>query len=206
MEPNSIVDYKELKRYYRTELLTGGLVLGLILTGIAFLQYFTRNQGPGLLQSILAMADFAGAVAVLVVYGKRVSTKYAEAYPTMGFSYGKAFGFSLLLVMLSGVIYGMGYYLLTEVVDPGAYGELKQAVITGAMEIYEKMPNFTPEQIETSGRMLNFMFHNLLGNVIVYTLAMLFQGGFVALLTSAIVRRQPQFMQQPPHSEETPQS
>lgn len=178
------MDYKEVKRKYWAELLTGGMVLGVVMVVVLFLQYLIRNQEPGFVGSLLSFANFAAVVAVLVIYGRKAAALYAE-HP-LGFSYGRAFWFSLLMSMLSGVIYGAGYFLMSEVVDPVYYGEIQQKVL----EIYAKAGKMTQEQVEMMQEAMGLM-HNLFVVIFSYVFVMLFQGGFVSLFTAAIVRRKP---------------
>lgn len=178
------MDYKEVNRKYWTELLTGGMVLGIVMVVILVLQYLIRNQEAGFVGALLSFANFAAVVAVLIVYGRRVAALY-EAHP-LGFGYGRAFGFSLLLSMLSGIIYGAGYFLMAEVVDPAYFGAVQQKVL----EIYAEAGKMTNEQVDMMREAMGLM-HNLFVVIFSYVFVMLFQGGFVALFTAAIVRRKP---------------
>lgn len=176
------MDEKERKKKYRAELLTGGLVLGLVMLVMLVLQYLVRNMPPGSIAGLLGLVSFGAMVAVLVIYGKRAAALY-QPDPDLrpgGFTYGRAFGFSILMCLLSGVVYGAGYFLMAEMVDPVYFGQIMEQVA----RMYVKSGVMNAEQArEAMG-----MMHNQLLVIFGHMLAMAMQGGFVALFTSAIVR------------------
>lgn len=163
------------KQKYRVEWLTGGLVLGLALFAMMGLEYLLRGVRTGWIGLLLSVAPLAVLVAVLVVYGRR-----AAALRGPGFTYGKAFGFSLWICLLSGIIYGTGMFLLLEVVDPVYFGRMFEQVLT----IYLRSGMLTVQE----GREVMAMMHSLPFMVVGGMLAMVLQGGFVALFTAAVVR------------------
>lgn len=178
------MDEKERKKRYWNELFTGSMVLGLAMFAVFVLQYLARNQPAGIAMGLLSLANFSVVVAVLVVYGRKVAALYQpDAQNPIGFSYGRAFGFSLKLATLSGIIYGAGYFLMIEVVDPVYFG----AMLNQAAELYVTSELMTADQV---GEMLDLM-HNLFVVIFSNMVVMLFQGGFVALFTAAIVRTRP---------------
>lgn len=183
------MDFKELKRKYRIELFTGAMVLGLVQVLVLFLQYLMRDNASGILYSILSWGNLIAIITVFVVYGRKLAAIYG---PTpMGLTYGKAFGFFILMSLLSGVIYGAGYYLISEVVDPGYFAAVQQE----ALELLVNSGNWSDAQIDAMKSAMG-LTHNLFVVIFSYVMVMLFQGGFVALFISAIVKRPP--MPQPP--------
>lgn len=179
-----MTDYKELKKTYRNELLTAGMVLGLAQVAILFLQYFLRATPMPGLQTLLSFASFGAIIAVFIIYGRKVAAAYADT-PT-GFSYGRAFGFCLLVSILSGIIYGVGYYLISQVIDPAYYAEMHRKVL----ELYASSGMLTEVQLESMKEAMGLL-SNLFVVIFGYMFAMLLQGGFVALFVAAMLRRAP---------------
>lgn len=166
-------------------------MLGLAMFAILVLQYLLREVG-GFWVGLLSFANFAAIVAVLIVYGRRAAV-LCPPDPLLrpgGFSYGRAFGFSLLLSMLSGIVYGAGYFLLTEVIDPHYFGQAMERVA----ELYVSSGLMTAEQVQAGMALM----HNLFVVIFAQMIAMLFQGGFLALFTSAIVRYRRPYNPMPP--------
>lgn len=185
------MDEKTRRQKYRGELLTGGMVLGLAMFVIMVLQYLLRDVG-GFLVGLLSFAGFAAILVVLIIYGRRAAA-LCPPDPLLrpnGFSYGRAFGFSLLLSMLSGIVYGAGYFLLTEVIDPHYFGQAMDQVA----EMYVSSGLMTAEQVQAGLALMHNLFVVIFANMV----AMLFQGGFLALFTSAIVRYRRPFNPMPP--------
>lgn len=176
------MDEKERKQKYRMELLTGGMVLGLAMFLILVLQYLTRNVPSGFLGGFLSFANFAAIVAVLLIYGRKAGALY-QPEPLLrpnGFTYGRAFGFSVLVSLLSGIVAGAGYFLMAEVVDPAYFGRAMDQVA----RIYVESGMMTAEQVREGLALMHNLFVVIFANMI----AMLFQGGFIGLFTAAIVR------------------
>lgn len=185
------MDEKTRRQKYRGELLTGGMVLGLAMFVIMVLQYLLRDVG-GFLVGLLSFAGFAAILVVLIVYGRRAAA-LCPPDPLLrpnGFSYGRAFGFSLLLSLLSGIVYGAGYFLLTEVIDPHYFGQAMNQVA----EMYVSSGLMTAEQVQAGLALMHNLFVVIFANMV----AMLFQGGFLALFTSAIVRYRRPYNPMPP--------
>ncbi|MCH5305445.1 MAG: DUF4199 domain-containing protein [Rikenella sp.] len=179
------MDEKLRKQKYRIELLTAGMVLGLAMVAVLLLQYGTRNLGSAFVAGALSCATLVSIVAVFVFYGRRAAALCPPdpAARPNGFTYGRAFGFSLLVSLLSGIVYGAGYFWMAEVVDPHYFGQ----VIDRATELYDSSGLMTAEQMLE----MKAMMHNQWILIAGHMLAMAMQGGFVALFTSAVVRHRP---------------
>lgn len=170
------------RQRYRIELLTAGMVLGLAMFALLVLQYWTRNLASAFVSGLLSCATFGAIVAVQIIYGRRAAALCPPdpAVRPNGFTYGRAFGFSVLAALLSGIVYGAGYFLMIEVVAPHYFGQ----VIDRVAELYVSSGLMTAEQVG----MARGLMHNL-GMVIFSNMSvMLLYGGFVALFTSALVR------------------
>ncbi|WP_298064732.1 DUF4199 domain-containing protein [uncultured Rikenella sp.] len=176
------MDEQTRKKKYRGELLTAGMVLGLAMFVVLVLQYLARDLPGGFLSGLLSFAGFAVIVAVLIVYGRRAAA-LCPPDPVLrpgGFTYGRAFGFSILVSLLSGIVYGAGYFLMTEVVDPRYFAQGMERVA----ELYVSSGLMTAEQVREGMALMHNLFVVIFANMI----AMSLQGGFLALFTSAIVR------------------
>lgn len=185
------MDEKQRKKQYTAEVMTAAMVMGLGMFVVMFLQYLLRDAG-GMLGVLLSFANLGVVVAVLIIYGRRAAALCPpdpQRRPN-GFTYGRAFGFSVLVSLLSGIIYGAGYFLLTEVIDPQFYGD----TINEVAKLYVSSGLMTAEQVQAGVALMHNLFVVILANMI----AMLFQGGFVALFTSAIVRYRPNNFPQNP--------
>lgn len=185
------MDEKTRKQRYRSELLTAGMVLGLAMFAVLVLQYLFRDAG-GFFAGLLSFAGFAVIVAVLIVYGKRAAALFPPD-PVLrpnGFTYGRAFGFSLLVSLLSGIVYGAGYFLIAEAIDPRYFGESMERVA----EVYVTSGLMTAEQVRDGMALM----HNLFVVIFANMMAMLLQGGFLALFTSAVVRYRRPYNPLPP--------
>lgn len=185
------MDEKQRKKQYTAEVMTAAMVMGLGMFVVMFLQYLLRDAG-GMLGVLLSFANLAVVVAVLIIYGRRAAALCPpdpQRRPN-GFTYGRAFGFSVLVSLLSGIVYGAGYFLLTEVIDPQFYGD----TINEVAKLYVSSGLMTAEQVQAGVALMHNLFVVILANMI----AMLFQGGFVALFTSAIVRYRPNNLPQNP--------
>lgn len=176
------MDEKIRKQKYRVELLTAGMVLGLATFGVVVLQYATRNLASAFVSGLLSCATFGAIVAVQIVYGRRAAA-LCPPDPLRrpnGFTYGRAFGFSVVASLLSGIVYGAGYFLMTETVDPGYFGQ----IIDRVAEAYVSSGLMTREQISAVVGLMHNLWWVIFANMVV----MLLYGGFVALFTSAVVR------------------
>ena len=77
-------------------------------------------------------------------------------------------------------MYGVGYFLLTEVIDPRYFGRAMERVA----ELYVSSGLMTAEQVQAGMALMHNLFVVIFANMV----AMLFQGGFLSLFTAAIVR------------------
>ena len=87
-------------------------------------------------------------------------------------------------------MYGVGYFLLTEVIDPHYFGQAMERVA----ELYVSSGLMTAEQVQAGMALMHNLFVVIFANMV----AMLFQGGFLALFTSAIVRYRRPYSSFPP--------
>lgn len=169
---------------YRKELFTGALMLGVALVVVMVLQYMVRGMGVGIIAALLSLAGFVVIVVAQLRYGRSV----ARLHEGDGFGLGRAFLFMIQLSALAGVVYGLGAYVMQEVVDPAYYSDLMNNMV----QAYVKSLGMTTEQAAAFD---SPQTRAMMGKVWVVVLSgvfgMVFQGGLIALFTSAIVRRRP---------------
>lgn len=176
----------EQRKIYNRELMTGSLILGVALVAVMVLQYLIRNMEGSFLAALLSLAGFVVIVVAQLRYGRRVAALSSLAD---GFSLGKAFGFMLMLSASAGVIYGLGAYIMQEVVDPAYYYDLQNKMV----QVYVKSLGMTPEQASAfDSAEVRKMMSQIWIVVFSGIFGMVFQGGLIALFTSAMVRRKPQ--------------
>lgn len=203
------------KRYWEN-LLTGAAILGGAFVVQMVLGYLLRNVESMTSGLALNLFGFAAIVWVLVFFGHRAARiamgegvdttaeSGANLNPTLEsgtgfgstlrgggggrevFSYGAAFGFSLLVLVFSGAIVGVCQWVLQNMVDPTYYAmvyqnSLKAMIAVGKMDA---------QQIEIMKRSSELM-RSIWGMIGASAFSMLLQGGLVALLTAAYVKRGP---------------
>lgn len=172
-----------MKKEYWHVVLTAGFILGILYSAQTFLSYaFYGNKITGWIASLIG---FASIVWVLINYGKKAAAiKDPEG---MGYSYGQAFGFSIIVLLLSGIIVGISQWLLQNVIDPEFYAKLYKEA---AEQMVTLMPNASDEQIkamQASQQMMRQMWAVIGASMI----SMLMLGGLVALATSVVIKRKP---------------
>lgn len=171
-----------MKKEYWHIVLTAGFALGVLYSAMAFLGYaFHGNSVVGWLCSI---GGFASIVWSLIYYGRRAAA--VKDIDGAGFSYGQAFGFSLLVLLLSGVLVGISQWVLQNVIDPAFYEELNATSVENILRLMSKIP--TDEQvklIKESQEMAKHMWPLIMGSMF----NMAFLGGLVALVTSTVIKR-----------------
>lgn len=156
--------------------------MGLALVAVMVLQYIAR--GMGVIAAMLSLSGFVVIVVAQLRYGRSV----ARLYEGDGFGLGRAFLFMLQLSALAGVVYGLGAYVMQEVIDPVYYSDLMNKMV----QAYVKSLGMTPQQAATfDAPQTRAMMGQIWVVVLSGIFGMVFQGGLIALFTSAIVRRRP---------------
>jgi hypothetical protein len=108
-----------------------GLIVGLISMAVYYLAYFIDS-------SLLAAAWFGFATLVIsfvliIIFGRQYRAELG------GFmSFGSAFNFSFLVLVISGLIGLIGQILLFQVIDPALPGVLTEAFMKNTLETMEK--------------------------------------------------------------------
>lgn len=172
-----------MKKDYWHIVLTAGFVLGVLYAATTFLSYVF--YGNVIMGWICSIAGFGAIVWSLLFYGKK--TAALKDVDGMGFSYGQAFGFSMLVLLLSGVIVGISQWTLQNVIDPVFYDQLYKTAIE---EMVAKVPSAGADQIKMMKESQDMM-RQMWAVILASMLSMALLGGIVALATSAAIKRQP---------------
>lgn len=168
-----------MKNNYTNNILTAGLILGVLYSAFSMLPYLF--SGATWAVTLFYIGGFGVIAWGLFFYGKKAAD--IKDLDNAGYSYGQAFGFSVMALALSGVIIGLSSWLLNCVIDP-AYFEAEFQKNLSAQ------PNLTDEAITAAMKMRDYM-QNPIILVLASTISMIFMGGIVALITSALVSRKP---------------
>lgn len=173
-----------MKKEYWNIVLTAALVLGVLYTAFTFLGYVF--YGNAIVGWMVSLASFGSILWSLVYYGKRAAV--LKDVDGVGFTFGQAFGFSIVVLLLSGVIVGIGQWFLQNVVDPEFYDQLYKQTLENTIKMMGSSANDV--QIEAA-RQTQELMRQPLAVVFSAVLSMGLMGGLVGLAASAIIKRKP---------------
>lgn len=170
------------KALYWKNILSAAAVLGLLYGVQIVLGYLARHAESNVVGTMLSLYGFGVIVWVLLFFGRRAER--IKNVDGVGYNYSQAFGFSLLVLVLSGIIVGVVQWFLQNVIDPVYYTEIYKQTLT------QMTKGLSPEQIKMAKGSLDIMksIWGMVGSMI-FTMLML--GGLVALGTSAMVKKGP---------------
>lgn len=171
------------KALYWKNVLTAAAALGLLYGVQIVVGYLCRSFDSTVFGTLLSLYGFGVIVWSLLFFGRRAER--IKNTDGAGYSYSEAFGFSLLVLVLSGIIVGFVQWFLQNVIDPVYYTEIYKQTLT------QMTKGLSPEQIKMAKSSLDIMksIWGMIGSMI-FTMLML--GGLVALGTSAMVKKGPQ--------------
>ncbi len=180
------MDTKELRRRYWNEILTGALVLGGAIVLLLFLDQALGLHGKPGLGFVMTLLQLAVIVWIIYHYTKRGADVYTSA--GQPYSFAKGFLGALNMSVFSGVVVGLGLYVVMNYISPGNYG----AMVSAMAQAYLDNPALTPEarlayqEIVTDPSILTGNLTLLLFGAI---MAMGLVGGFIGLVTGALLKR-----------------
>ena len=174
------MDEKIMKKEYWSEMLTAALILGLVNVVILVLGYVFSNNGSSAMNWLLNIASLAGIFWVLLQYSKRASR--LEKFRKTGFSYGAAFGFSILVLFTSGILGGACQWTLQTVVDPQYGDELLRKAVEAASQV-------NPAVGDVEIGMIKMMTQSMWWVIGAHMFSMVLLGGLIALVTSTFAKR-----------------
>lgn len=171
------------KALYWKNTLTAAAVLGLLYSLQIVMGYFCRHIDSQVVGTLLSLYGFGVIVWSLLFFGRRAEK--IKNTDGAGYSYSEAFGFSLLVLVISGIIVGFVQWFLQNMIDPIYYTEIYKQTLT------QMTKGMSPDQIKMAKSSLDIMksVWGMIGSMI-FTMLML--GGLVALGTSAMVKKGPQ--------------
>ena len=161
-----------------------GLIVGLISMAVYYLGYFIDS-------TLLAAAWFGFATLIIsfvliIILGRQYRTELG------GFmSFGSAFNFSFLVLVISGLIGLIGQILLFQVIDPALPGVLVETAIKNALETMEKF-GASPDALDPS--MMDEMKKSLeegftvMGQIKSFGMLLIFSA-ILALILGAILKK-----------------
>ncbi|QYH39793.1 DUF4199 domain-containing protein [Algoriphagus sp. NBT04N3] len=161
-----------------------GLTIGLVSLAITYIAYF--------IDSILLASGWFGLVAIVLFFVLIIYFGRQYRAELGGFmSFGTAFNFSFIAIIISGIISIIGQILLFHVIDPSLPDVLADASVQNTLEIMESFganpDNMSTEQLDEmreatrnnftlGGQIKNFGF-----GLIVYAI--------IALILGAILKK-----------------
>ncbi|MFI3321020.1 MAG: DUF4199 domain-containing protein [Rikenellaceae bacterium] len=173
------MDAIELTKARNREAATGGVVLGVTLYLLVLVDYFSNlSINAGYIVSICNIFIICG-----LLY--RFAVRYRNIRGVeMGMSYGTVYGFILLVMMFAGMIYGVLYFLQTNVIDPTYYTDLQNQIIINNDTLSD----------EQKDKMLNAV-QEAMSNPFIVIVSSVFStiltGAFFGLIVSAFIKREP---------------
>ncbi|MDG1276840.1 MAG: DUF4199 domain-containing protein [Algoriphagus sp.] len=161
-----------------------GVTMGLVSLAVTFIAYFIDS-------TLLASGWFA-LVALVIFFGLIIY--FGREYRTeLGgyMSFGTAFNFSFIAIIISGLIGLIGQILLFQVVDPELPGVLADKSFQTTIEMMEKFgasaDSLPPDQLEQMKKdtMSNF---TLIGQLKGFGFGIIFYA-IIALILGAILKK-----------------
>lgn len=179
------MEEKDLKRAYLFELLTAGLAIG-ALSALQFVMvYLFKDIDSKIINWAINIYGFGVIVWCLMYYGRRAAA--IKDQNGVGYSFGSAFAFALTALLLSGIITGIGQWIMQNVVDPEYYRE----ALRKALELTtQSTPNISEDQLEAI-RSTQKIMNSIWGVIGANIMGMGIMGGLIALATSTFVKRKP---------------
>lgn len=114
---------ENIKSIRNREAAKGGLVLGLVMYAILFVDYITEATVS--MKVVTSIINVSAVSFVLYYY----SRKYANYRANLGTTYSTAFGFIVLVSLFAGMIYGTLYFIQTNYIDPAYYEQINREII-----------------------------------------------------------------------------
>lgn len=150
-----------------------GLVLGLIAVALTFVAYFINSA---------LLASFWFGIGTLIVFlGLVVAFGFQYRNEVGGFiTFGEAFKFSFIALVVAGFINMIGMILLFQVIDPSLPEVLAQANLDNTLAIVERFGG----QGEMSSADIAKMKNDFLAN---YSVGGQFKGFGISLIANAVI-------------------
>lgn len=162
--------------------MTSGLILGLALIVFSVVLYILGIYKPPTWVGILNYVLIIGGI----FYGQK---KFRDDELGGYISYGKALGTGVLVALFASIIYGVYFYLLTAVIDPGYMDQIYAATEEALLEKGNSEDQV--EQMLDAAKQYMTPIMLLVSSVIGFV----FWGTIFALITSIFVKKnEPMFL------------
>lgn len=165
----------DLRKILWREAATGGLYLGIALVLVMVIGYTGKFDIE--YSWVTGGLNFAALVGFIYVYTKKVSIYYL----TTGFSYPQSMGFIIKMMLFTGIIAGLGQFVLQNVVDPQYYNEIVETALYNS--------GLNDEQIEQAVSETSSMLKSPIIMIFSGALSMLVYGGLIGLVVSIFLRK-----------------
>ncbi|MCK5029063.1 MAG: DUF4199 domain-containing protein [Bacteroidales bacterium] len=166
----------EEKSLFWKNSLKHGLIVGLVIIIYSVLLYVLELN---LIQAL------GYVVYAILIAGFILGTKaFRDTNLNGNISYGKAFGYSIVILLIASIIYSIYSYLLITVIDPDMVDKI---IALGEEKMLKQ--GMTDDQIEMAQSMQKrFMSPVFMG--IMSFIGTMFIGTILALITSAVVKKE----------------
>ena len=119
-----------------------GITIGLVSLAVTFIAYF--------IDSTLLASGWFGLVAIVIFFGLIMYFGIQYRTELGGFmTFGTAFNFSFITIIISGLISLVGQILLFQVIDPDLPGVLSELAYTNQLAFMEKLGQ-NPDSMDPS--------------------------------------------------------
>jgi hypothetical protein len=134
---------------------------------------------------VYELLQFMVICPLIIFTGKR----NAVIAGTEGYSYGRAVGFVLALMMFAGIVYGVGRFLMINFIAPEYYGAMNEKAVDAMLLMYSNLPQF--DMLLEQKDMLLAAFSNPFYLIFGGILELVLKGGFLGLLLCGFLYTKP---------------
>jgi hypothetical protein len=161
-----------------------GLICGAALFLISILSWVIAGD-TGKSARGMGWVSFVVVLAILVFSGRR----NAAISGPQGYPYGRAVGWILAMMIFTGIVAGIGEFLMSNFIARDYYDGLAATQVEGILKMYEGTAMYD-KMIDTTDMMTRMMFNPIiliLGSVFGWVV----KGGLLGLIVAAFVKKNP---------------
>lgn len=173
------MDKIEQKRLLWNEAATCGLFVGIIYTAMLYIEYFFTLKLDQTSSQIYSFVQI-GIYIYIIYYAIR---RYRDKRGDLGLTYIQGLGFGVLMMLFSGVIYGIGYYFMFNNIATEYFVEiLREASLASGLDA--DMAEMAIEQTKVIyGNPLTCIFSTMFSSAL--------GGALISLIVAIYTRRYP---------------
>jgi hypothetical protein len=128
-------------------------------------------------------------ICPLIIYTGR---RNARAAGPLGYSYGRAVGFVFALMMFAGIVYGVGQFLMMNIIAPEYYDAMNLQNLEATMaELSKSLSGEQLDMVIQQQKMMQRMMTNPFVLILSGIFEMMIKGGFLGLVLCAFFTRKP---------------